>query len=380
MPESGCLFEQEAIIYRIEDIFMSFICGIVGLPGVGKTTIFNAITAAGAGSFGKDEANRATVQVPDSRIEPLVALYNAPKTVPAQMEVVDIPGLKAGSTAGGGRGSKLLAHIKDVDAVIHVVRCFDDPNLPHEYDDVNPARDVETIDLEMIVADAQTVQNKIDRIAKKAKSGDADAKRDAAALETVKAGLDSGTPARKLNLGERELAAVFDCNLVSLKPVLYVANLKSPSDAENAHVAALRKLSSGEHAETVIVCGRDEADIAQLDPGDQKVFLSELGLEESSMERLIRAAYRALGLVNFITAGPKEVHIWTCSAGDKAPRAAGKIHSDMEQGFIRMEVMTFDDLMALGSEAAVSKAGRLRVEGRDYVVQDGDIVVIRFNK
>ncbi len=359
---------------------MSFTCGVVGLPGVGKTTIFNAITAAGAGAFGKDEANRAVVQVPDSRIAPLVAMYSAPKTVPAQMEVVDIPGLKAGSTAAGGRGSKLLAHIKDVDAVIHVVRCFDDPNLPHEYDSLNPARDVETVDLEMVVADAQTVQNKIDRIAKKAKSGDADAKRDLAALEEVKARLDDGIPARKMNLGERDLAAVFDCNLVSLKPVLYVANLKSPADAGNAHVAALRAVAAEENAEMEWICGRDEADIAQLDPEDQKVFLSELGLEASSMERLIRAAYRTLGLVNFITAGPKEVHIWTCAAGSKAPQAAGKIHSDMEQGFIRMEVMTCDDLLSLGSEAAVTKAGKLRVEGKDYVVKDGDIVVIRFNK
>ncbi|MCC8179640.1 MAG: redox-regulated ATPase YchF [Planctomycetes bacterium] len=359
---------------------MSFTCGIVGLPGVGKTAIFNAITAAGAASFGKDEANRAVVEVPDSRIEPLVKMYNAPKTVPAQMEVVDIPGLKAGSTAAGGRGSKLLAHIKDVDAVIHVVRCFDDPNLPHEYDTIDPARDVETIDLEMVVADAQTVQNKLDRMAKKAKTGDADAKRDVAALEQVKAGLDSGVPARKQGLGERELAAVFDCNLVSLKPILYVANIKSQADTANSHVAALIKLAQEESAEVVSVAGRDEADIAQLDAEDQKVFLAELGLEESSMERLIRAAYRTLGLVNFITAGPKEVHIWTCKAGSKAPQAAGKIHSDMEQGFIRMEVMTYDDLISLGSEAAVTKAGKLRVEGKDYVVQDGDIVVIRFNK
>ncbi len=359
---------------------MSFICGIVGLPGVGKTTIFNAITAAGAGSFGKDEANRAMVEVPDSRIAPLVAMYNAPKTVPAQMEVVDIPGLKAGSTAAGGRGSKLLSHIKDVDALIHVVRCFDDPAMPHEYDTINPARDIETIDLEMVVADAQTVQNKMDRIAKKAKVGDADAKRDMAALEKVKEGLDSGIPARKQGLGERELAAVFDCNLMSLKPVMYVANLKTPADAENKYVAALRAVADEEGAETVPVSGRDEADIAQLDPEDQKVFLSELGLQESSMERLIQAAYKTLGLVNFITAGPKEVHIWTCPAGSKAPQAAGKIHSDMEQGFIRMEVMTYDDLIGLGSEAAVTKAGKMRVEGKEYIVKDGDIVVIRFNK
>ncbi len=359
---------------------MSFTCGIVGLPGVGKTAIFNAITAAGAAGFGKDEANRAIVTVPDSRIEPLVKMYNAPKTVPAQMEVVDIPGLKSGSTAAGGRGSKLLGHIKDVDAIIHVVRCFDDDSLPHEYDTINPARDVETIDLEMVVADAQTIQNKIDRIAKKAKSGDADAKRDLAGCETVKAGLDAGTPARKLDLAERDLQSVFDCNLVSLKPVMYVANLKSPADADNQYVKALRDLAAAENAEVVTVCGRDEADIAQLDPEDQATFLAELGLEESSMERLIRAAYRTLGLVNFITAGPKEVHIWTCSAGSKAPQAAGKIHTDMEKGFIRMEVMTYDDLITLGSEAEVSKAGKMRVEGKDYVVQDGDIVVIRFNK
>lgn len=359
---------------------MSFICGIVGLPGVGKTTIFNAITAAGAGSFGKEEANRAMVQVPDRRIAPLMKMYSSTKSFPAQMEVVDIPGLKAGSTAAGGRGSKLLAHIKDVEAVIHVVRCFEDENIPHEYDTIDPARDVETIDLEMVVADAQTVQNKMDRLAKKAKSGDADAKRDMAALETVKAGLDSGTPARKMGLGEREIAAVFDCNLVSLKPVMYVANLKSTSDSDNRHVASLRKLAEEEQAEIVLVSGRDEADISQLDPEDQKVFLAELGLEESSMERLIQAAYRTLGLVNFITAGPKEIHIWTCSNGSKAPQAAGKIHSDLEQGFIRMEVITYDDLMALGSEVAVTKAGKMRVEGKDYVVKDGDIIVVRFNK
>ena len=358
---------------------MSFTCGIVGLPGVGKTTIFNAITAAGAAGFG-DETHRAVVTVPDSRIEPLVAMYSAPKTVPAQMEVVDIPGLKAGSTAGGGRGSKLLAHIKDVDAVIHVVRCFDDPALPHEYDTIKPERDVETVDLEMVVADAQTVQNKIDRLAKKAKAGDADAKRDLAGCEAVKAGLDSGVPARRLNLGERDLASIFDCNLVSLKPVMYVANLKSPGDADNGYTAALARVAAEEDAPLVTVCGRDEADIAQLDPADQATFLSELGLSESSMERLIQAAYRTLGLVNFITAGPKEVHIWTCRKDSKAPVAAGKIHSDMEKGFIRMEVMTYDDLIGLGSEAAVSKAGKLRVEGRDYVVKDGDIVVIRFNK
>jgi ribosome-binding ATPase YchF (GTP1/OBG family) len=239
---------------------------------------------------------------------------------------------------------------------------------------------VETVDLEMVAADAQTLQTKLERLAKKAKAGDADAKRDIASLEKTAEGLASGLPARKLDLSARDLEAVFDCNLMSLKPVLYVANLKSMADADNRHVAALRRTAEAEKAETVLVAGRDEADIARLEPEDQKAFLAELGLAESSMERLIRAAYRTLGLVNFITAGPKEVHIWTCPSGSRAPRAAGKIHSDMEKGFIRMEVMSYDDLIGLGSEAAVAKSGRLRVEGKDYVVRDGDIVVVRFNK
>ncbi|MDR1535278.1 MAG: redox-regulated ATPase YchF [Planctomycetota bacterium] len=359
---------------------MSFVCGLVGLPGVGKTTIFNAITAAGAEGFGGDEANRATVSVPDNRIAPLAALYNTAKTIPAQMEVVDIPGLKAGSTAGGGRGSRLLAHIKDVDAVIQVVRCFGDPAVSPESGTPDPVRDVETIDLEMVAADVQTVQNKIERLSKKAKSGEAEARRDLASLEKIAEGLNSGRPARKLYLDERDRAAVFDCNLVSLKPVLYVGNLKSVSDSANPRVAALERLAKSEQAEMVLVVGRDEAEIARLDPGDRRVFLAELGLNESSMERLIRAAYKTIGLVNFITAGPKEVHVWTCKAGSLAPRAAGKIHSDMEKGFIRMEVMTADDLLRLGSEAAVAKSGKKRIEGKDYVVKDGDIVVVRFNK
>ncbi|MCL2001475.1 MAG: redox-regulated ATPase YchF [Planctomycetes bacterium] len=359
---------------------MSFVCGIIGLPGIGKTSIFNAITAAGASGFGKDEAYRATLQVPDRRIEPLAKICNTLKTVPAQMEVVDIPGLKAGSTADGGRGSKLLAHIKDVEAIIHVIRCFEDANIPYEYNAINPVRDIETVDLEMIVADAQTVRNKMDRLAKKARTGDVDIRRILASLEKVTSGFDSGLPARKMNLNDRDIAAVYDCNLLSLKPVLYVANLRSPADSANAHVAALRKLLEEEKAEVALVCGRDEAEIAQLDPADQKVFLTELGMEESSMERLIRAAYRTLGLVNFFTTGSKELHVWTCRQGTKAPQAAGKIHSDMEQGFIRMEVMTYDDLIELGSEAAVGRAGKLRIEGKDYVVKDGDIVEVRFNK
>ncbi len=359
---------------------MGFVCGLVGLPGCGKTTIFNAMTAAGAAGFGAQEANRAIIQVPDDRIQPLVELFSAPKQVPTTVEVVDIPGLKSGSTAADGRGGKLLGHIKDVDALMHVVRCFDDPNLPHEYDTIDPARDVETIDLEMMVADARTITNKIERMTKKAKTGDADAKRAVADCEKIRNGLEEGIPARKQELNEQEARSIMDCNLLSIKPVMYVANIKSPEDRTNAHVRSLAGVAEAEQAQMEIICGRDEAEIAELPADEQQEFLRELGLEESSMRRLIRAGYKTLGLVNFITAGPKEVHIWTCAAGSKAPQAAGKIHSDMEHGFIRMEVMRCEDLLELGSEDAVRKAGKLRTEGKDYVVRDGDIVFVKFSR
>ncbi len=358
---------------------MALTCGLVGLPSCGKTTIYNAITAAGAGSYDGSEMNRAVISVPDPRIQPLVDMYNAPKIVPATLEVVDIPGLKEGSTAGDGRGNKLLAHIKDVDAVVHVVRCFEDPAVPFEYETIDPARDVEMIDLELMVADSQTLQNKINRLTKIARSGDKEAAREIVDCQKVLSGLNDGIPARKQGLNEHELKSVYDCNLVSLKPVLYVANIESVADEENDHVRALAEIAASEQAEMISVCGQDEAEISQLDPEDQKEFLHELGLEESSMQRVIRAAYRTLGLVNFFTAGEKEVHVWTCRRGDKAPVAAGKIHSDMEHGFIRMEVIRYEDLIELGSEAAVAKAGKQRIEGKDYEVQDGDIVVIRFS-
>ncbi|MFO8100908.1 MAG: redox-regulated ATPase YchF [Dehalococcoidia bacterium] len=358
---------------------MSLSCGLVGLPECGKTTIFNAITAAGAGSFDGAEMNRAIINVPDSRIPPLVEMYKPRKTVYATLELVDIPGLKAGSTAGKGRGNKLLGHIKDVDAILHVVRCFEDDSVPFEYDTIDPVRDVETIDLEMMVADSQTVQNKIDRLVKQAKSHDPELIKEKEDCEKVKAGLDDGIPARKQGLNEKELASIRECNLLSLKPVLYIANIKSSEEIEGKYVKALQAIAQSEDSRMVAVCGRDEADISQLEPEEQQEFLKELGLEESSMQRLIREAYQLLGLVNFFTKGEDEVHAWTCRKGDTAPVAAGKIHTDMEKGFIRMEVMSFEDLIELGSEAAVAKAGKQRLEGKTYQVQDGDIVVVRFS-
>ncbi|OGR04790.1 MAG: redox-regulated ATPase YchF [Deltaproteobacteria bacterium RIFOXYA12_FULL_61_11] len=359
---------------------MSMSCGLIGVPGAGKTTIYNAITAAGAGSFDGGEMNRAMVEVPDPRVPPLVVLYEPKKIIQASLEVVDIPGLAKGSTADEGRGTKLLGHVKGVDALLHVVRCFDDHTIPFAYETIDPARDVETIDLELVVADTQTLQNKINRLARKAKVGDKDALRELDHCQKVLHHLEEGLPVRRQGLGPEELAAVYECHLISQKPVLYVANLASPAEAENGHVAKLRELAAAEGSEVVTVCGRDEADIAQLPPDDRPEFLAALGLQASSMERLIRAGYRLLGLCNFFTAGEKEVHVWTCRQGDPAPVAAGKIHSDMEKGFIRMEVIRYEDLVALKSEQAVIKAGKQRVEGRTYLVQDGDIVVIRFNR
>ena len=322
--------------------------------------------------------NRAVVGIPDRRIEALANIYHPPKLVPATLEVVDIAGLTSGSTAGEGRGAKLLSHLKDVDALLHVIRCFEDDTVPFAYSTIDPARDVETIDLEMMVADSQTLNNKINRLGKKARC-DADTAGEVATCRKVKDAFDQGIPARRQHLGPEDLADLQECNLVSLKPVLYVANIKSMEDAGNKYVKALQGIADAEDAEMVAVCGRDEAEISQLDPADRVEFLAALGLKESSMERLLRAANRMLGLVNFFTAGPKEVHVWTCHRGDTAPVAAGKIHTDMEAGFIRMEVIRCEDLIELGSEAAVSKAGKQRVEGRAYEVQDGDIVVVLFS-
>jgi ribosome-binding ATPase len=358
---------------------MGLNCGLIGLPSCGKTIIYNAITAAEVSVYGGTEMNRAAVNVPDPRIQSLVKMYNPHKVVPATLEVVDIPGLKAGSTGGEGHGIKLLGHVKDVDALLHVVRCFEDENIPFEYEKIDPRRDVETVDLELIVADSQTLQNKIKRLSKKVRVGDKDASREVADCEKVRAGLENGVPTRKQNLNNHELASVRECNLVSLKPILYVANIKSIEDVKNRHVKTLQTISADDGSEMIAICGRDEAEVSQLEPEDQQEFLKELGLQESSIERLIRAAYRMLGLVNFFTAGPKEVHVWTCCKGDKAPNAAGKIHTDMEKGFIRMEVIKYEDLIELGSEAAAAKAGKQRIEGKAYEIQDGDVVVVRFN-
>ena len=358
---------------------MGLSCGLVGLPSSGKTVIFNAITAAGVSSYNGSEMNQAIVYVPDQRLNRLADIYRPQKVTPATLEVVDIPGVKVGPQRNE-HSFRLLGYIKDVEALLHVVRCFEDGSIPFDYETIDPVRDIETVDLELMVADSNTLENKIRRLAKRVRAEDKDAIRDTANCEKVYTSIQQGTPARKQNLSVQELASIRECNLASLKPVLYIANIKSVEDAENRHVKALERIARDEGTEVIIICGKDEADISQLGLNERQEYLQEIGLTESSMERLLSAAYKMLGLINFFTTGEDEVRAWTCRKEDKAPVAAGKIHTDMEKGFIRMEVIRYEDLMELGSEAAISKAGRQHLEGRDYEVQDGDIVAVRFNR
>ena len=358
---------------------MSLTCGLVGLTACGKTTIYNAVTASGAAHYDGSKMHRVIVNVPDPRIQALAKLYNPTKIVPATMQLVDIPGLATDSATKPGHSTRLLKHIKDVDTLLHVIRCFEAADTFPRHDNIDPVRDVETIDLELMVADSQTLQKKITRLSKKVRAGDSDAIRQVADCEKVKRGLDQGIPARRQRLDDKELNSIRECNLVSLKPVLYIANVKSMRNDGNDYVKALQTIIDADSSEAITICGRDEADISQLDLVDRQEFLAELGLQESSMMRLLQAAYRKLGLVNFFTVGEDEVRAWTCHRGDKAPVAAGKIHTDMERGFIRMEVIPCNDLLELGSEAAVIKAGKQRIEGKTYEIQEGDVAVVLFN-
>ncbi|MFC1872367.1 redox-regulated ATPase YchF [Chloroflexota bacterium] len=353
---------------------MGLTCGLVGVAGCGKTTIFNAITGASASGFDGAEMHAAVVSVPDPRIDQLAAIYQPQKTIYATLKIVDIPGLQSDTDTQAKRTIRLLAHIKDVDALLHVVRCFD------AGEPVNPVRDVENIDIELMVADSQTLQNKRDRLIKKARIGDKSSQKQVEDCEKVKAALETGVPARRQQLSVGELESVAECNLVSLKPVLYIANIGAMEAADSEPVKILHKLAEADGTEAIIVSGRDEADITALDEAEKKEFMADLGITESSVNRLLPAAYHLLGLIDFFTVGPDEVRAWTCCRSDKAPVAAGKIHTDMEKGFIRMETMKCADLLELGNEAAVVKAGKQRVEGKAYEVCDGDIVTVLFNK
>ncbi len=359
--------------------------GVVGLPNVGKSTLFNAITQAGAEianyPFCTIEPNVGVVAVPDERLDKLAALYDSKKITPTYLRFVDIAGLVKGASRGEGLGNKFLSHIREVDAIVHVVRCFVDSNITHVSDKIDPVSDIETINMELILADIETVNSKMGRALSMAKTGDKKYKMEAELLQRVLAHLESEKPVRTMELDEEEKAYVDDLFLLTAKPVIYAANI-AESDLgkpDNDLVKAVEAKAAEENAEVLVICAKVEEELSQLDPEEKAMFLESYGIAESGLNRLVKKCYKLLHLISFLTAGEKETRAWTITEGTKAPQAAGKIHTDFERGFIRAEIVPYETMLELGGYNQAKEHGKVRSEGKDYVMKDGDVVLFRFN-